>query len=80
MVPAVYEALFEQVSDRLDALGLTDAEFTRLAMNRGYPAVLDHLRTDDDLVRRHRLDALRETLTLDYPSWILIAHVRQTAS
>lgn len=37
----------------------------------GYQGLIDRIRSDDDLARRHRLDAVRETLALDYPSYIL---------
>ena len=32
---------------------------------------MERIRTDGEFVREHRLDALRETLVLDYPSYIL---------
>lgn len=67
----LYERCFERVTDRLTALGLTSQELRDIATDYGYPDLLQRIRTDDDLARRHRLDALRETLSLDYPSWIL---------
>jgi len=70
-IPQLYARLFERTTERLSALGLAHHELRDLATDFGYDALVERIRTDDDLVRRHRLDALRETLTLDYPSWIL---------
>jgi len=67
----LYGRLFERPTDRLKALGLDTGELTEIAVDEGYDGVLARIATDDDLVRRHRLEALRETLTLDYPSYIL---------
>ena len=45
--------------------------FKDLVIDAGYDQLIHRIRTDDVFAREHRLDALRETLTLDYPSWIL---------
>ena len=42
-----------------------------LDAKRGIEDLWDHIQTDDDFVRDFKLEALRETLTLDYPSYIL---------
>lgn len=70
-IPELYGRLFERTTDRLTALGLSHHELRDLATDFGYDGLVERIRTDDELVRRHRLDALRETLTLPYPSWIL---------
>lgn len=70
-IPRLYERLFERTSDRLEALGLTAQELRDLALDLGYDGLIERIRTDDALARRHRLDALRETFALAYPSWIL---------
>ena len=70
-VADLYERCFERVTDRLTALGLAAPDLRDLATDYGYPALIERIRTDDDLARRHRLDALRETLSLNHPSWIL---------
>lgn len=67
----LYERCFATTSERLDALGLGAQELRDLALDLGYPGLIDRVRSDDDLARRHRLDAVRETLTLEYPSYIL---------
>ena len=59
----------DKISELLDALDVSMPAFEETNFN------LDQLRErtkgDDDFVKRHRLEALRETLTLDYPSYIL---------
>lgn len=67
----LYVRCFDRVTERLTALGLTAQELRGLATDAGYDGLVERVRTDDDLAKRHRLDALRETLSLDYPSWIL---------
>ncbi|MGH2454820.1 MAG: DEAD/DEAH box helicase family protein [Candidatus Limnocylindria bacterium] len=67
----LYERLIERPMDRLKALGLDIAELTEIVVNEGYDGLLNRIRTDDELVRRHRLEALRETMSLQYPSYIL---------
>jgi hypothetical protein len=70
-VTALYRDLFDATSDRLAALGLDAPALTRVVLDDGYEGLLNRVRTDDAFVRQHRLSALRETLTLDYPSYIL---------
>lgn len=67
----LYQRLIPRPADRLRALGLDASELTEIVLNDGYEGLLDLIRTDDDLVRRHRLESVRETLSFDYPSYIL---------
>lgn len=68
---ALHRKYFPKQADLLEALGLDRAEITALALNEGVDAVLEMIKTDDDFVRRFKLEALRETLSLDYASYIL---------
>ncbi|MDP3911036.1 MAG: DEAD/DEAH box helicase family protein, partial [Gemmatimonadales bacterium] len=68
---ALYEKLFPKPSDLVEALGMSGEAFTRVVMDEGVPALLDRVQTDDEFARAHKLEALRETLTLAYPSYIL---------
>src|SRR3990172_12830454 len=70
-IPELYERLFTSVPDRLTALGLDKPALKDLALDLGYQGLIAKIATDDALARTHRLDAVRETLTLGYPSWIL---------
>jgi type III restriction enzyme len=67
----LYTRLFERTADRLSALGLDAPALKDIALDIGYDGLIDRIRIDDDFVREHRLEATRETLTLDYPSYIL---------
>jgi type III restriction enzyme len=53
----------------LEALGVPDAAFKQA--NYELDDLWQGIRTDDNFVRPYGLDALRETLDLDYPSYIL---------
>jgi type III restriction enzyme len=71
-VPELYRRVFTRQSDLLNALGLSTEGLKERALDLGsVDALLDAIREDDELVRAHRLEALRETLSLDYPSYIL---------
>ena len=67
----LYRRLFPRQSELLGALGLVHEEARSCALDYGLDALLERIRTDDELVRRLRLEALRESLTLCYPSYIL---------
>lgn len=70
-IPDLYRTLFPTTSERLAALGLDKDVFKTIALDLGYDGLIERIRTDDEFARSHRLDALRETLALEYPSWIL---------
>lgn len=54
-----------------EALGLTQDVIRCFVEDHGIDALWDRIKTDDDFVRDFRIESLRETLTLDYPSYIL---------
>jgi type III restriction enzyme len=71
-VPQLYEAMFPNVEQRCQAMGLgSEALLKIMAFQGGLPGLLQRVRTHDELVRKHQLESLRETLALDYPSYIL---------
>ncbi|MGH2734839.1 MAG: DEAD/DEAH box helicase family protein, partial [Actinomycetota bacterium] len=53
----------------LEALGVSDVAFRE--SNYDLDALWERVRADDEFVKRHKMQALRETLALDYPSYIL---------
>ncbi len=67
----LYRRLLSRPSELLAALGLDHGDIQTLVVDEGIDALLDRIRSDDALVRDFRLEALRETLTLQYPSYIL---------
>lgn len=67
----LYRRLYAKQSELLNALGLTGRWIQEFVLDNGIEALWRRIRQDDDFVREHRLESLRETLTLDYPSYIL---------
>jgi predicted nucleotidyltransferase len=67
----LYRRCFPAGSDLLAALGLDHPDLKTKAIDLGVDGLLDAVRTDDALVKKYKLDAIRETLNLDYPSYIL---------
>ena len=70
-IAVLYRKLFPKQSDLLAALGLQHEDIKAFVLDNGMDALLERIKTDDDFVRKFRLQALRETLTLDYSSYIL---------
>ncbi len=67
----LYRRLFPEAPDLLDALALAQPEITKLVVGRPLEPLWERIRADDSFVQKFRLEGLRETLTLGYPSWIL---------
>jgi len=67
----LYEHLFTKPSDRREAMGLNAEEIREFLEDEGWHALYDRIRADNRFVKKHNLESLRETLTLDYPSYIL---------
>ena len=67
----LYQRLFPRSRELRSALGLTADRIRDLVEDEGIEVLWTRIRTDDDFVRDFRLEALRETLTLAYPSYIL---------
>lgn len=69
---ALYEKYFPAADDPdalLKALGIPSAAFS--ASKYQWPALWKNIAGNDDFVREHSLEALRETMALEYPSYIL---------
>ena len=71
LIPELYKRYFPKLTARLNALGLQHEDLRDFVMDNGFPALLEQIKTDDAFVKQYRLEALRETLDLDYPSYIL---------
>jgi hypothetical protein len=68
----LYERYFpidEDPDALLSALGIPTAAFQASKYN--FQTLWENIRSNDDFVRQHSLQALRETLSLNYPSYIL---------
>jgi hypothetical protein len=69
----LYKGFYANPIELLTSFGIpTDSqEMLELALSGGIDSIFDKIRSDDDFVKRYRLEAVRETLTLAYPSYIL---------
>lgn len=67
----LYTELFPAPRDRRAAMGLTSPEIVALIADEGLDTLLRRLPTDNAFVKQHGLESLRESLALDYPSYIL---------
>lgn len=67
----LYQQLYAKNSELRAALGLTAPEIRDFVEDEGMRALWDRIRTDDQFVRDFKLESVRETLTLGYPSYIL---------
>lgn len=68
-IPALYAKLFPKLPDRLRAMGVSPKLFEEAGYD--YDALIERVKTDNPFVRAHQLESLRESLTLDYASYIL---------
>jgi hypothetical protein len=64
----LYQELYSSRVDLLEALGIPQEAFR--AVDYDMEQLWHRLQTDNDFVRDFRLQALRESLNLDYPSYI----------
>src|SRR5712692_70102 len=67
----LYTRLFPNPSELMAALGLTSPALMRQILGQPLEAVWSRIRADDAFIREYHLESLRETLTLNYPSYIL---------
>ena len=67
----LYHKWFPKTSELLDAVGLNHQAIKDYLLDNTLRALLQRIRTDDQFVHDLRLEALRESLTLAYPSYIL---------
>jgi type III restriction enzyme len=69
----LYERYYPKAGDRMTALGIdrTNEEIRDILDNDGPKALFDRIKTDDDFASRMKFEALRESMTLEYPSYIL---------
>lgn len=68
-IPDLYATLFPKLPERLRAMGV-DAKLFEEA-DYDYDSLIERVKTDNTFVRAHQLESLRESLTLDYASYIL---------
>jgi type III restriction enzyme len=67
----LYKRLFPRQSELLTALGLDSERIKAVVLDEGLDALLQRVKEDDGFVKEFKLESVRETLRLDYPSYIL---------
>lgn len=65
----LYQSLFEKKSEMLQALGIPEDAFSRVDYE--IDSLVKAINENVDFVKEFHLEAVRETLTLEYPSYIL---------
>ncbi|MDR3572430.1 MAG: DEAD/DEAH box helicase family protein [Anaerolineaceae bacterium] len=66
----LYTKCFAKTTERLNALGMTHPDMIGLAADEGFDGLVQRVKEDDEFVRKYKLEAVRETFALDYPSYI----------
>lgn len=66
-----YKNLLPKATERLTALSMTHADMRAMALDMSFDGLSDKVRDDNAFVKQDKLEALRKTLMLDYPSYIL---------
>jgi hypothetical protein len=70
-ISSLYTNCFKKQSELLTALGISSPQIRESVLDEGIDALWERIKTDDQFVKDFKLEALRETLTLEYPSYIL---------
>lgn len=70
-IPDLYVKLFPSKKDRREAMGLTHPDIVSYIADEGLESCIEKVKTDNAFVRQYALESLRESLTLDYASYIL---------
>jgi len=67
----LYQKFYPKGTELLDALGLDRPEIKDSVIDEGgIEGIIAKIKSDNEFARKFRLEALRETLTLAYPSYI----------
>jgi type III restriction enzyme len=70
-IPDLYAQLFPGKKERREAMGLTHPEIVSFIADTDFETCIERVKSDNAFVRQYSLESLRESLTLDYPSYIL---------
>ncbi|MDO9300734.1 MAG: hypothetical protein Q7T89_05090, partial [Anaerolineales bacterium] len=67
----LYKQVFTKNTERLNALGMNHPDLIGYAADYSFDDLIKKIRDDDAFVKQYKLEAVRETIALDYPSYIL---------
>lgn len=68
-IPDLYANLFPKLKERLQAMGVSSELFEEADYD--FEALIERIKKDNVFVRKHKLESLRESLSLNYASYIL---------
>lgn len=67
----LYKQVFTRNTERLNALGMSHPDLIGYAVDYGFEELIKKIGEDDTFVKQYKLETVRETIVLDYPSYIL---------
>jgi len=67
----LYKNNYKKQSELMAAIGLSDSKIKEYVLDEGIESLWKRVKTDDQFVKDFKLESLRETLALDYSSYIL---------
>jgi type III restriction enzyme len=67
----LYQRGYTSVRERMAALSMDHPAIKDLVIDIGFDSLIQRIKEDDGFVKQYHLEAVRETLTLEYPSYIL---------
>ncbi len=69
----LYKRLYNEPVELFKALNISisQEDLIKIMSKGGIDSIFEKIKNDDDFVKKYRLDALRETMNLSYPSYIL---------
>jgi hypothetical protein len=69
----LYKKMYKDPVELLKVLNIniSQEDLIRILSEGGIDSIFEKIKFDDDFVRKYRLESLRETLLLEYPSYIL---------
>lgn len=68
----LYKTIYQDPVQLLKSLGisLSQEDLIKLMSSGGIDAIFEKIKNDDEFVKKNKLEAVRESLTLSYPSYI----------
>jgi len=66
----LYNSIYDGKRQMREALGLTHDDIRDYIEDHGFDSLLDKIKEDDAFVKNYKLESIRESLMLDYPSYI----------
>ena len=74
----LYKRLYKDPSELLKALNISisQEDLIKIMSKGGMDSIFEKIKKDNDFVKKYRLETLKESLTLNYPSYIFALAIR----